>query len=227
VFERFFPWATIHILPPMNLSIPSTSRFAVYLIPPYKIARDVAEIHWILCKQFGLTAASRFQVHATIKGFFKKSEDPLPLLVERLDAVFAAQRPFEVHFNGFRLNDIGLGLDISHREGKLNPEFLACRERVVDAVLPYVAPDCDFAKSDLEPPFRAHITFAFRDISTTMYDHILAWLQDAPLPIEPFLADAFHFLEFFSEDWEGKWWETLTWRLHKVWTLNISSRDLG
>jgi hypothetical protein len=34
-----------------------------------------------------------------------------------------------------------------------------------------------------------------------------------------FLADTYHYLEFFSEDWEGSWWETLSWRLLRSWHL--------
>jgi pimeloyl-ACP methyl ester carboxylesterase len=60
-------------------------RYAVYLIPPYTISRQVAEVHQLLEKQFGLKAAGRFQVHATIKGFFKKTPGPLEPLVARLD----------------------------------------------------------------------------------------------------------------------------------------------
>ncbi|MBC8264836.1 MAG: hypothetical protein H8E47_12005 [Anaerolineales bacterium] len=40
----------------------ANSRFAVYLIPPYKVARAVAEIHQMLRKQFGFIAADQFQV---------------------------------------------------------------------------------------------------------------------------------------------------------------------
>ncbi|MBC7249715.1 MAG: 2'-5' RNA ligase family protein [Anaerolineae bacterium] len=195
------------------------SRFAVYLIPPYKIARDVAEIHYMLRKQFGFIAADQFQVHATIKGFFKKTPGPLDPLIEHLDAVFAVQRPFAVHFSGFRIDQIGIGLNISRLDNAPNPEMMALRQRVVDAVRPFIAPDCDFVAADLGQPFEAHITLAFRDISPSMHEAVLDYLREAPLPTEPFIADTFHFLEFFSRDWEGDWEQTLTWRLIKWWRL--------
>jgi len=125
------------------------SRFAVYLIPPYNIARSVTGIHQMLRKQFGFIAADRFQVHATIKGFFKKTPGPLGPLVECLDAVFAAQRPFTVEFSGFRRDSGGIGLNVSRIGEELNPEMMALRERVVDAVRPFIAPDCDFVEEDL------------------------------------------------------------------------------
>lgn len=196
----------------------TSSRFAVYLIPPYPISRDVAEIHALLGKQFGFKAAGRFQVHATIKGFFKKTPGPLEPISERLDAVFAAQRPFDVQFSGYRIDEIGIGLNLAALEAE-GDELLAFRTRVVEAVRPFIAPDCDFVASDLGPPFQAHITLAFRDIPTNLYDQVFSWLADAPIPTGSFTASTFHFLEFFSEQWDGPWWEDLTWRLLKAWQL--------
>ena len=203
----------------MAVTEPSKSRFAVYLIPPYEVARAVAEIHQMLRKQFGFIAADQFQVHATIKGFFKKTPGPLEPLVERLDAAFAVERSFTVHFNGIGSTSIGMGLDISRIGEELNPEMMALRERVVDAVRPFIAPDCDFVEEDLGQPFWAHITLAFRDIAPSMQDEVLDYLREAPLPAEPFIADTFQFLEFFSQDWEGNWEQTLTWRLLKSWQV--------
>jgi 2'-5' RNA ligase len=138
---------------------PST-RLAFYLIPPYHIAQTVAGIHRMLYKQFGLVAADRFPIHATIKGFFKPTDGPLAPLVERLDAALATQQPFP-----------------------------------------------------------AHITLAFRDFRTAIQAHVLDYLQDVPLPNEPFLAQNFHLLEFSSNDWLGSWEQTLTWRLLKSWQV--------
>ena len=195
-----------------------SSRYAVYLIPPYPISRDVAEIHALLEKQFGFKAAGRFQVHATIKGFFKKTPGPLEPIIERLDAVFAAQRSFNVQFIGYRIDDIGIGLNLATHEEE-GDELLAFRERVVDAVRPFIAPDCDFVVSDLGRPFQGHITLAFRDIPTDLYDHVFSWLADAPIPTGSFTTRSFHFLEFSSNQWDGPWWEDLTWRRLKSWRL--------
>jgi len=198
---------------------PAGSRFAVYLIPPYRVARDVTEIHRLLRKQFGFIAADRFQVHGTVKGFFKKIPGPLEPLTERLDGMFADQTSFPVHFSGFRIDQVGIGLNISLVDGELNPALMRMRERVVDAVCPFIAPDCDFAERDLGPPFRAHITLAFRDITPAMQEDVLAYLREAPLPSDPFIADTFHFLQFFSQDWTGGWEKTLSWRLLRSWRL--------
>ncbi len=197
-----------------------SSRFAVYLIPPYGVSRMVLEIHQMLRKQFGLKAADRFQVHATIKGFFKKVDGPAEALVDRLDAVFADQAPFNIHFSGYRNDDIGIGLDVSLIDGKHNEPLYAFRERVVAVVRPFIAPDCDFVASDLGNPYEAHITLAFRDVPLSLYDDVLAYLADAPLPTVPFTARDFHFLKFSSEAWTGRWWQSLRWQLIKSWHLS-------
>jgi 2'-5' RNA ligase len=197
----------------------SQSRFAVYLLPPYTVVQPIVEIHTLLRKQFGFVAADRFQVHATIKGFFKQVAGSLALLEERLDGVFAAQRPFPMYISGYHSTDVGIGLNVSLQDGQPNHELHQFRARVVEAVRPYIAPDCDFAAFDLDNPFEAHLTLAFRDIPRDFYPDVFAFLAGAPLPTGSFMARDFHFLQFYSEDWPGNWWETLTWRLLKTWQL--------
>lgn len=202
------------------VSTNQSSRFALYLIPPYGVSRLVMEVHQMLCKQFGLAAAGRFQVHATVKGFFKKVEGPIDPLVDRLDAIFSEQRSFPIHFSGYHIDEIGIGLNVSLIDDKPNEELYAFRERVVGVVRPFIAPDCDFVASDLGNPYEAHITLAFRDIPLYLYDDVLAYLAEAPLPNTPFVARDFHFLQFFSEEWDGRWWQSLSWQMIKSWHLS-------
>jgi 2'-5' RNA ligase len=197
-----------------------SSRYAVYLVPPYQVAQPIAEIHQMLRKQFGFVAADRFQIHTTLKGFFKKVEGAMEPMTERLGAVFSDVEPFPVHFSGFRITDIGMGFDVSRIGEQPNPALMALRTQIVDAVRPFIAPDCDFIEVELGTPFAAHITLAFRDIPLTIYDDVLAYLEKAPLPTKPFTAQTFHLLQFFSADWTGAWWETITWKLLKSWYIS-------
>ena len=196
-----------------------TSRFAFYLVPPYPIARDIAEIHSLLEKQFGFKAAGRFQVHCTVKGFFKKKAGPLEPLIQALDELLQAEQPVTVELNGIVSAYSALLLDLSRLGDTYNQPFGAFRQRVVEVIRPYIAPDCDFVQDDLGNPFMGHITLAFRDSPDILHEQVLEWLKHAPVPSGAFLADTFHFLEYFSDDWEGTWWETLTWKLHKSWRL--------
>ena len=194
-------------------------RYAVYLIPPYGVSHCVENVHRLLTKQFGFTAASKFQVHATLKGFFKCSECTIDTLIANLDPVFEKQEAFPVHFEGFHIDDVGFGLDVSRIGDAPNLPLNELRSKVVDAVQPYIAGDCDFVESDLGSPFKAHITLAFRDVSPEFRNSVLAYIEPSLLPGEPFLADTFHLLEFHSEDWGESWDKTLTWRLLKSWRL--------
>ena len=197
------------------------SRFAVYLIPPYQLTRDAAEVHALLRKQFGFAAADRFPVHCTMKGFFKKNDASIENLQGELDSFFEEQQPVQVSVEEFRTDPIGFGLSLKTLDGKPNTQFLDLREDIVDIVKPYIADDCDFKAHDLGRPFHPHITFSFRDIPNELYDDIFEWMKDGPDFSGPFLADTYHFLEFFSADWTGSWWETISWRLLKSWRLKL------
>ncbi len=186
------------------------------------MARVVAEVHTVLRKQFGFIAADQFQVHATLKGFFKRIDGPLTPMVEHLDNVFATTQPFTVHFCGYHSDEGGIGLDVSRRHGQKNADLFDIRERIVQAVLPNIASDCDFVEKDLAPPFKAHITLAFRDISAAMHADVLDYLAEVALPTQPFLATRFHLVEFFSREWSADWEQTLTWRIHKTWRLSAA-----
>lgn len=196
-----------------------TSRLAFYLIPPYPFSKDIALIHSMLEKQYGLSAANRFQVHCTIKGFYKANEKPITRLLDELDKFLNTQKPFMVAFSGCIIKPISIVMRLDAINGAVNQQLLDFRESIVKIIKPYVADDCDFIESDLGPPFKAHITLAFRDVSNETAPEILNWLRDAPLPVGQFLADNFHLLEFLSEDWDGDWWETITWKRLKSWRL--------
>jgi hypothetical protein len=197
----------------------SDSRFAVYLIPPYSLSQKVAETHWLLRKQFGFTAADLFPVHCTIKGFFKKNELPITQLEHDLNEFFRVQPAIHVNVDDYRVDPIGFGLSLMIFEGKVNQPFLDFREKIVKITEPYIADDCDFRDHDLGRPFHPHITFSFRDIPNELYENVFKWMEDGPDFSGSFLADTYHLLEFFSQDWDGNWWESLSWRLLNSWRL--------
>jgi len=195
------------------------SRFAVYLIPPYQLSKRVAEAHYLLRKQFGFAAADRFPVHCTMKGFFKKNQEPAAKLQAELDEFFKKQQALPVSAEELRIDPIGFGLSLMTLDGKINTPFIDLREEIVKIVIPYIAEDCDFKGHDLGQPFHPHITFSFRDIPNELYDDVFEWMEDGPDFKGPFLADTYHFLEIFSDDWEGNWWDSLSWRLLKSWRI--------
>jgi len=198
----------------------SDSRFALYLIPPYQLSKQVAEIHTMLRKQFGFAAADRFPVHCTIKGFFKKNSKSTEDLQAEFDIFFQTQKPLPVSIEEYRVDPIGFGLNLMTLNGSKNTPFLELREKIVDITRPYIADDCDFKDHDIGREYHPHITFSFRDIPNEYYDDVFAWMEDGPDFKGQFQATTYHFLEFFSEDWEGDWWDSISWKLIKSWRLS-------
>jgi hypothetical protein len=203
----------------------SDLRYAVYLRPSYEMSRTQAEVHDVLERQYGLRAAGNFMPHATIKGFFR-SEASEGSIAARLDAVLDGREAFDV-FNGgiVPFGRDGMAIDVnSTSEGTPNVPLRDLHQTVMDAVMPLVDPACEFTPREERElayeRFRAHLTLAMADVPEHLFDEVLEFVREAD-PIGPpsFLADTVQFLAFRSDDWAGRWWETLRWQLLRSWTL--------
>ena len=199
-------------------------RYAVYLRPSYEMSRAQAEVHDVLERQYGLRAAGNFMPHATIKGFFR-SEASEGGIAARLDAVLEDRGAFEV-FNGgvvaFGRN--GIAIDVNGTpEGTPNVPLQDLHRTVMDAVMPLVGAACEFTREETDwayERFRAHLTLAMADVPEHLFDEVLAFAQEAE-PVGPpsFLTNTVQLVASRSDDWAGKWWETLRWQLLRSWTL--------
>jgi hypothetical protein len=200
-------------------------RYAVYLRPSYEMSRAQAEVHDVLERQYGLRAAGNFMPHATIKGFFR-SEASEGSIAARLDAVLDGREAFEVFNRGIvPFGRDGMAIDINGTsEGTPNVPLQDLHQAVMDAVMALVDPACEFTPREERElayeRFRAHLTLAMADVPEHLFDEVLAFVREAD-PIGPpsFLADTVQFLAFRSDDWAGRWWETLRWQLLRSWTL--------
>jgi hypothetical protein len=211
----------------LALTVPDL-RYAVYLRPSYEMSRAQAEVHDVLEQQYGLKAAGNFMPHATIKGFFR-SEASEGSIAARLGAVLDGREAFDV-FNGGIVTFArdGIAIDVNDTsEGTPNVPLQDLHRAVMDAVVPLVDPACEFTQEETEiayERFRAHLTLAMADVPEHLFDEVLAFVREAA-PIGPpsFLADTVQLVAFRSEDWEGRWWETLRWRLLRSWALAAPS----
>ncbi len=199
-------------------------RYAVYLRPSYEMSRAQAEVHDVLERQYGLRAAGNFMPHATIKGFFR-SEASEGSIAARLDAVLEGRGAFEV-FNGgvVAFGRDGIAIDVNSTIGGTpNVPLQDLHRTVMDAVMPLVDPACEFTRKERKlayERFRAHLTLAMADVPEQLFDEVLAFVREAdPIGPSSFLADTVQLVAFRSEEWEGRWWETLRWRLLCSWTL--------
>jgi 2'-5' RNA ligase superfamily len=207
----------------------SDLRYAVYLRPSYEMSRAQAEVHDVLARQYGLRAAGNFMPHATIKGFFR-SEASEGSIAACVDAVLDNREAFDV-FNGgiVAFGRYGIAIDVNGTPERRTPNvpLQDLHRTVMDAVMPLVDPACEFTREETElaayERFRAHLTLAMADVPEHLFDEVLAFVREAD-PIGPpsFLADTVQFLAFRSDDWGGRWWETLRWQLLRSWTLAAS-----
>ena len=203
----------------------SDLRYAVYLRPSYEMSRAQADVHDVLERQYGLRAAGNFMPHATIKGFFR-TEASEGRIAACVDAVLDNREAFDV-FNGgiVPFGRDGMAIDINGTsEGTPNVPLQDLHQAVMEAVMPLVDPACEFTPREERElayeRFRAHLTLAMADIPEHLFDEVLAFVREAD-PIGPprFLADTVQFLAFRSDDWAGRWWETLRWQLLRSWPL--------
>jgi hypothetical protein len=199
-----------------------SQRFGFYLRPSFAMSRAQTEIHDLLERQYGLRIAGRFMPHATIKGFFKSEAAP-ETMIERLTHALRDLRAFEV-FNGgaVAFGKGGIALDISRSPAnERNLDLQTLHEAALEALMPLVAPDCDFTPREGKGPlFHAHLTLAMADIPPFLFDEILAFVREAePIGPRSFTAEVLHLYRFESDDWAGRWGDTLRWQILHSWHL--------
>lgn len=203
------------------------SRFGVYLIPPPEVVEQAVRIRDLLRSQFGFKAASKFPVHITLKGFFKPNAS-LDALRESLNSILLTQQAFDIFISDINSFDKSvIKFDVMWSSAARadtqtkNVKLVALHTVVCDAVLPFVASDCDFTPHEgLREAYSAHITLAFKDIPPHLFDEAIQFCRYF-LPFVPshFRANKIQLFQFYSNNWAGFWWETLTWQILQTWTL--------
>ncbi|MEZ4498632.1 MAG: 2'-5' RNA ligase family protein [Thermomicrobiales bacterium] len=197
-------------------------RYGYYLRPSAAMCAAQSQIHTLLERQFGLRVAGRFMPHCTIKGFFK-SEVSETRVREIASTITDGVAPFEVHNNGI----VGWGTLAStisimfNPDGSRNESLQHLHQRAIDALLPIVAPDCNFTGGEwYGDRFHAHLTLAMADIPAARAGEILEFCQELE-PIGPpsFTAEWLHLYAFESTDWRGEWWRDFRWTLCDSWRL--------
>jgi 2'-5' RNA ligase len=200
-------------------------RFGFYLRPSLAMSRAQIEIHHLLERQYNLRAAGKFMPHATIKGLFKSSA-PVSEMIERLDVALRRIPVFTVRNHGVHpYPNFGIAVDIhGATEDEWNPELIRLHQVALEALMPLVDPDCDRTPWEPKGPlFHAHLTLAMADVPEAYFDEIVEFVRDAE-PIGPpaFAAEVVQLFAFRSDDWAGRWWDTLRWELLHSWRLPLT-----
>jgi hypothetical protein len=151
--------------------------------------------------------------HVTLKGFFRTAARPAELEA-RLRAALRG-RPAVTLYNAgpVALGPGTVALDVDRDPGGgRNGALRALHLAAFDAMAPLVAPGCEFtAVEHAGEAFRAHLTLAMADLPPDRTDALVALTAREPLgpPVSP--ATEVSLYVFESDDWAGRWWETLTW----------------
>jgi hypothetical protein len=197
-------------------------RFGWHLRPSYAMCRAQAELHDLLERQYGLVAGGAFMPHATIKGFFR-SDASLPEVGAAFDRAVAGHAPFPVVNRGpIPFGRSSIVLDVHHMEdGSRNEALQAIHESAWREITPLVHPECDCTPVEgALDRFYAHLTLIMADMPAFAFDEIFEFVGEArPIGPERFTAEYFHLFAFHSEEWQGAWWSSLTWKLLHTWRL--------
>jgi 2'-5' RNA ligase len=210
------------VIDPATIERNPAIRYGWYLRPSYEMSRDQAAMHQLLRQQFGLIGGGVFMPHATIKGFFR-SDASVAEIIAAFDRAVQGHAPFTVHNGGpvgWGRGSIVIDIDKSP-DGMKNGPLQALHESGWNEIAPLVHPECTFTPVEgAMENFRAHLTLAMADLKDEFFDEVMQFVNDAG-PIGPgsFTAEYVHLFAFRSQDWSGRWWETLEWSWMKNWRL--------
>jgi 2'-5' RNA ligase len=203
----------------------SYPQYGIYLIPPPALVYAVGVGHQLLKANFNAQTAGKFMVHCTLKGFFKLAEGASPIdFIPALDELFATTPVFETEFTElWNLPEGRFGASILIGMDRTEP-FLKLHKAIWEIVRPYIAPDCYF--SGIEPSgdkFPPHVTLAQSDLPTDpiLFQQAVALCQHI---FDSYLkgrwqAREIQLIEFYSEDWTGRWSESMRFKQLKGWQL--------
>jgi len=198
-------------------------RYGVFLRPEPELCVAVTRITHALRAQFGLLSAAAFPPHVTLVGSLL-TEAPVAQLEAAVDEAVRGQGPILLVNAGLRTPDPGIPIDVhTDADGSPNPPLLRLAHAVFDRVLPLGVPGDDRVNPHSREDFWAHLSLASHDLARRpdLYTEVRTFVDGLPIAIpRRSVADTVSLFEFHTADsWYGPWWETLTWRHLRSWTL--------
>jgi len=201
-------------------------QYGVYLMPPPRLMYQIGVAHTLLTTEFNCRTAGAFMAHCTLKGFTKLAEGrTVEEFTPALDDLFARTSVFETALDELWDLNRGPGKSSILLGMRRTDAFLALHNAIWDVVRPYIAVDDLFSPVEpAGPNFPPNITLVQGDAPSEpgLHAQIMGLCQhlfDTALK-GSFQAQDLQLIEFYSEDWAGKWWETLRFRQLKGWRLN-------
>lgn len=199
-------------------------RYGVYLRPDPATCAAVTTITDHVRAQYGFVSAGAFPPHATLVGS-RHLPGPVEEITAAVTEVVSGARAFTVHNAGVRTQGIGAVYDVHHlADGTTpNPAFTDLAAEIDAAVRPLETPSANPADHPFEPAtFRAHLSLLSHDlyVRPDLADEAKSYVRALPVTHPAtFPGHTVTLYRTSSEDWSGRWWQTLKWEHVRTWRL--------
>lgn len=200
----------------------TSTRYGIFLRPDPQTCWNVTQVAFALRQQFGLISAGAFPPHATLVGNLQTDASPEEL-IKRLSDVFENAPGIVVHNKGLERVGDSFVFNV-HENGQEEPnkELVELAESVREAVLPISVPVSDFLVTPVaEGSFWGHLSVASHDLQMNpgLADEVCTFLETLVVTPPPTFRAVVYSLFEFNSEWDGHWWESLSWKHLKSWTI--------
>lgn len=202
-----------------------TDRYGVFFRPDPLTCRTLAELHYLLQRQHGLTSASAFPPHGTLLGNIAIHGSERDL-AEAIAAAARSMKPITVHNTGPQPSGTGsITCDVHYDEDGAVNESLRDLARLVGLAIEPLRSrtDSDFMTGHMTSDmFHGHLTIAGQDLvlRTDLHDEVAQFVAALkPQFPETFVLDTVSLFRFRSRHWSSQWWQDMAWTHLKSWAL--------
>ena len=202
-------------------------RYGVFLRPdPITCATEV-RIHAVLKQQYGFVSCPVFPPHATLAGSIRIVDDESKAS-DVVNQALAGTKPFIVHNAGPARLGAGIVYDVHYLpDGSTNDTITNLAITMNSVLEPLSTPVQDYLVSPFEPArFHAHLSLAAFELALKpeLVDEVLRFIDGlGEEPPRRFTADSIAMYRFHSQNWDGPWWQTMTWEHIRSWRLGIDT----
>ncbi|MGO4586625.1 hypothetical protein AB4Z38_22485 [Arthrobacter sp. 2RAF6] len=199
-------------------------RYGVFLRPDPATCWTVTQIYQAVNQQFGRMSAIAFAPHATLAGNLATGCS-VEGLIAVLDPVFCAVGPIPIYNSGLERNSknaFEYNINLAADGLAANQPLAQVASQVKAAVMPLSVPVNDFLVTPVdEYPFAAHLSLTGHELvlDGRLSDEIGEFIAGLPLTPPASFTLRWYTLFEFRADWDGPWWEQMTWRHIKSWDV--------
>ncbi|MFK3672038.1 2'-5' RNA ligase family protein [Leifsonia aquatica] len=200
--------------------------YGVFLRPDTITAMAVSTVTFHVRRQFGLVSAGAFPPHATLAGSVPIGHEPARV-VAALDPVIATTSAFVVHNRGIVTLRSAIVYDIDQNvDGTRNGPLHRLADDVNSALQPLTSPLEAKLVTDYDPArFHAHLSLASHELALhpEIAPDVNEFIREVPVaPSAAFVGSRVALYRFWSDGWDGNWWESLRWTQEHSWRLGES-----